>query len=132
MAFVKQAETSEGTFPKLSDVPLLRDRCKEDGFCKSGLIEIEHLIPPSRFLNFTLVNYKLNVRMNVSNRSKDSYAFLMSYSESINEDGLKAPKLMVQIRDRKNGYFDIGNDDKKTQDWQKASLGHMVVDAAPF
>mgnify|MGYP000748417452 CR=1 FL=1 len=126
MAFVKQAESTEKPLVKLSDVPLLSERCREKGFCKGGLISIEHIVPPGRYSNFTLVNYSTNVRMNVSERNEGAYEYLQVYMSTVKEDGKGLPMLMVSIRDREKGFFDIGTDDKKIQDWVKAPLGYTV------
>lgn len=126
MAFVKQAETTESTFPKLSDIPLFGNRCKEKNFCKKGYFRVEHVIPPGRYNNYTLVSYEMNVRANVSPKSKASYKFLSEYMDLIKEDGKKAPQLCIGIRDRDKGYFDLGTDDKKTENWEKIALGYLI------
>lgn len=132
MAFVKKATHTEKQFPKLSDIPRLAERCTEKDFCKSGLITVEHLVPPGRYQNFTLVSYSENVRVNVSTNNSESFDFLTDYAAMLSEDGHKAPQLMFSIRDRTKGYFDLGTDDKKTQDWSKVALGFAVKGDAPF
>ncbi len=127
MAFVKQATHEEKQFPKLSEVPLLRAYADDPKFCKSGIFYVEHLVPPGRFQNFTMVNYTLNVRVNVSPNNEDALSFLKSYFAMIEEDPVKADMLGCQIRDRQKGFVDIGIDDKKTCTWEKKPLGFQTI-----
>jgi hypothetical protein len=125
MAFKKVVEQEDQSFTKISDIPLLKVRCTEKGFCKSGLFEVEHLIPPAQFTNFTLINYTLNVRVNVSEKNTKLYEMLLSYLKNLKADPNGVDSLWVQIRDRDRAYINLGVDDEKAVNWSKHALGHI-------
>lgn len=126
MAFKRQAEHKETTFVKLTDIPLLIERCKEKGFCKSGVFQVEHLVFPSKFPNYTLVNYKLGVRVNISEGNESNFKFLTEYRQLITTDPVKVPWLGIEITDRTKGWAAVGTDDEKYVTWAKASLGMSI------
>lgn len=126
MAFVSKAEHQEPEYTKLSDIPLLKTYATDKSFCKSGLLEIEHLIPPGQFQNFTLVNYSKNVRVNISPKNADSYAFLKEYRETMRGTPGDLPLLMIQITNREKGWVNVGVDDRKTCNWVSGGLGYKT------
>lgn len=127
MAFVVKSEHSEPTFSKLSDVPLIRERCKEKGFLKSGISFVEHIIPPGRFENFTLLSYSQNWRLNIGPKNIGNFEFLSEYCSHLDGSATDLPKLGIQLRDRTKGYVDVGVDEEKTHTWLKKPLGYTNV-----
>ena len=126
MAFKSQATYEEKPLKKLSDIPLLKSYAKDKKFCKSGLFQIEHIVPPGRFNNFTLVNYTINVRVNVTPNNEEAYAFLVEYQKLVDGEEMAIDWLGCQITDRLKGYVNIGTDDEKAVSWEKQPLGFRV------
>ena len=126
MAFKALGEYTEKPFKRLSDIPLLKERCQESGFCKSGLFIVEHIVPPGRFANFSLVNYTINVRVNVTENNAQLYEVLKDYFKNVKKDPSNNPLLMCQITNRDSGFAAVGVDDNKNAEWMQASLGYTL------
>lgn len=92
---------------------------------------MEHVVPPGRFQNFTLLNYTINVRVNVGPNNEDAYKFLNEYWATIDAESKGLPWLGCQITDRMKGYVNIGTDEEKAVDWTAGGLGRKI-DTCPF
>jgi hypothetical protein len=132
MAFTVQAESDNSQDVRISDVPLLKTYASDPTFCKSGVFYVEHIVNPSQYNNFTLVNYELNVRVNIGVKNVPAYKFLIEYTQAMQDNPKKCPKLGCQITDRARGYVNIGIDDKKTVDWSKQPLGYRIETDGPM
>ena len=132
MAFQKQAEHSEKEFPKITDIPLLKEYAQDKKFCKSGIFQVEHLVTPGRYQNFTLINYTINVRINVGPNNSQNYEFLVKFAKSIKADDVSGLWLGCEIRDRMKGYVNVGTDDEKGVTWVKHALGFAIKTDGPF
>ena len=123
MAFQVKAQYTEEEFKRISDVPLLRDYAKDKTFCKSGVFQIQHIVPPARFQNYSVLNYKLDVRVNIIPGNAEAFEYLNELSDLLNKGVMKTNWVGCQISNRQLGQVNLGEDEDKQVEWEKVKLG---------